>query len=659
MDNIPLQSEIKEYYKSVLANNIHPFEQSVSRSDQASYSDNYDIQNHLNIDAKIHHLIHFISKKHISKLQPLVGKSGTGKTHYYWILKKNELKNKNTPEELSRITFYIPSPSMPVRIPLHILVKLIHQQGEELIVNAAVNLVEKFHASSFNSFELVKSKIIKYYGGVHSEIIRVLIQLIWPGIPQNEKMLAKRWLFAEHLDRNELSELKVRSNLENDEEIITLLRIIDEFSGKVLIFFFDELELIYRIHGAQAELKFWEIIKKLFNETKNTLIVTACLEDVWNRVKISLTSSVKSRFEPELYLKSFTFQESAKLFTTLMKCFWKEHFLQILPNNFFPLSYSTLEYIYLKTKGNQRLLINLISSFLYKVVNNEIDCAAYDNHANPKDVEIFINYYSEKKFFSNADNLTSEDIIRNQQFYQTREQDINQLLPAVLQPKPKKAKITLENENYFIDINPISMISAIVSIFKLVNENIFKNTEKEISFTLDYGYDVQGNKKDVALLIERINSKKKIGINIPVLNDLCNLSKANALYYIMDCMNALNRGIFDKMILILPENLIILTGPMLAELKDFKEDFIILEYNPQNAKMMIEASTPININKLKKSDEISKMLKFCYDQNDILLELDQKLKSMNVSNNEKFDGKKNDVLDIRDFLFSLNKQNSK
>ena len=65
-----------------------------------------------------------------ARFVPIVGRAGTGKTHYYWVLKDRETK---TEEGKKWKVFYIPSPPAMVRTLQHIYTCLVDEIGLDLI----------------------------------------------------------------------------------------------------------------------------------------------------------------------------------------------------------------------------------------------------------------------------------------------------------------------------------------------------------------------------------------------------------------------------------------------------------------------------------------------------------------------------------------------
>ncbi|MHA1646879.1 MAG: hypothetical protein ACTSVL_04830, partial [Promethearchaeota archaeon] len=607
------------------------------------------------LDRRIERFLKIIHQNHIPKIVPILGEAGTGKSHYYWILKNQELKMGS--EAVWRV-IYIPTPPLDIHIPLHILNCILDEQGEFLLKNTARNLLLKFQDPNDRSFEELKTRVISYYGGVHSEIIRVLIKYVHPEIDSKMRELAKRWLFADNLTQSELEQLHVKKNIEDDLSCFTLLRIFDEFANVTLIYYMDEMELLYRLRGAQAELSYWETIKKIFNESRNSLIITTCLLEVFDRVRKSLDATVLSRFEPEVYLKKFQIEDAIKLFLESMKLFWTQFNLKIPPNPFYPLNRNIIEMIFTKSDGNPRQIIRLLSKIFNEIILGEVNTTSICENAQLEQKTAFLDFI-EPKIIPQL-KIPIKDVTFDSfpsYMYETHKdenkmENKNKLLPPVLQPHPKKASIMISNENYFVQINSNSILSGIISILNAINTHLIPcNTAS------NYQISIQGSQKTIALMVE-IKNSLKIGIQIPLSKDFKHISKAQAYYLALDSLDSLTWAKFDKMILIIPSGLIDPSGSLLKQLKDAKEELLVVELTEEEAGKFIEASTAVQVEKLREKQKLEEILEFCFQNNNILNKLSMALKKADDALKEELKENLNENLevdDLRDFLISLNK----
>ena len=76
---------------------------------------------------------------------PIVGVAGSGKTHFYWVLKDREV---NTEEGKFWSCVYIPSPPTQVRMYNHIYTCVVDELGAEIIDKVSNHLVQIYQIKS-------------------------------------------------------------------------------------------------------------------------------------------------------------------------------------------------------------------------------------------------------------------------------------------------------------------------------------------------------------------------------------------------------------------------------------------------------------------------------------------------------------------------------
>jgi hypothetical protein len=151
-----------------------------------------------------------------------------------------------------------------------------------------------------------------------------------------------------------------------------MIKLLTEHTDKTIVLYFDELESPYRMHGAEAEQKFLEILKRLYNEVKNLVIIIAVLKEIWPRILEIADMPLRSRMEPEHELQNWTMDDLKLYFAKSMLHFWNQNNLNPPTYPLFPLNDQLLNSIYHKTDGNQRSIIKLIRIFVDKIISGEM-----------------------------------------------------------------------------------------------------------------------------------------------------------------------------------------------------------------------------------------------------------------------------------------------
>ncbi|MBN2157630.1 MAG: hypothetical protein JW776_16405 [Candidatus Lokiarchaeota archaeon] len=352
---------------ALLAENIAilPFNRAVSKYN-IEEDPNLDIitMNRKVVDYNISRLIRTTNIDQTARFLPIVADAGCGKTHYYWVLKSRE-ESKET--KIPYKTVYVSSPAVPYRLFHHIYTCLVEEIADErFFIQIMDILLEELNIdlSETNYTEnpsFLIAKILPTFPGVFSDCIKALVYLRLKGIRNYQGALALRWLLGEGLTEEEQKQLQVHSILEQDDVCLAMIKIICDLSEKVLIFYFDEMESPLRSFGPEAQQKFFEYIKRMYNETRNSIIVSACLKPVWAEVLKSADRPTLQRMEPELYLDKFTFEDLKVFFIRGMSHFWTSLGKLSPKDIYFPLSESILKEIYDLTEGNQRECIKQIN----------------------------------------------------------------------------------------------------------------------------------------------------------------------------------------------------------------------------------------------------------------------------------------------------------
>jgi len=511
---------------------ILPFSNFVSRGD---IPDKIDIARGRSfIDREVYRLVRQTARDKSSRLIPILGSAGTGKTHAYHSFKDKEREDKKKVEttqaadeiEVSILPvdwsiIYIPSPPASIRVLLHVYTCIIEELGAELLDIVSEKLVKKWGGERKGLFQKPKAeeviqKGIREFPGVFADCVKALVTY---QLDKNKKGLAERWLLGESLDDEELSELGINSVVEEDDVCLALIKIITENLDTVLILYFDELESPYRMLGEVAERKLLEIIKRLYNEVKGLVIVIAVLKEIWPRIIEIADAPLRSRMEPEQELKPFSLNDLKIFFSKSMETFWDDNNLNPPLYPLFPLNEKLIEMIFEKTQGNPRNSIKLCRRFIDKVVMEEMTVEEL--------LEVGVDIVATAKPQSKIE----EEVI---DFSKPRE---------VIK---KTIEDILAEEEYSIDVNPQSVAGATLKCISMVGEEKGKQfkTQMEFKFMLGKRYQT------LAALIEA--EGKKWGLEIPSIKTFDRSAGVAGYYAAKRLKDAIDQKAIDEALLIVP-----------------------------------------------------------------------------------------------------------
>ncbi|MFX1262277.1 MAG: hypothetical protein ACFFAZ_09335 [Promethearchaeota archaeon] len=359
-------------YLDILRDNP-PLKRYVSRGDTR---DSIDIIGpHEDADRAIFRAIRFTMQDGIPRFQPILGSAGMGKTHLFWSLKDREDYFKRG----RFLAVYVPSPPAPIRIPLHIHACIVDTAGEDIFNQAVDMLLIKFGGLGGVSHETydytyAMERLLCDYPGISADVMKTFLRYRLD--PANSD-LARRWLFGDALSNEEIVRLGVRTVLEEDDVTLATLKLLAEGSTLPILLFIDEMEGPYNTHGEEAERRFFETLKRLYNETRNIVIVASSLTEIWDRIYELADAPMKSRMERVVHLQPFEKDDVAEFIHKTMKEFWTEQNVEPPPEALFPFTEKDVEEIFVKSDGVPRdaikHAISRLDSILFEKEEVEVE----------------------------------------------------------------------------------------------------------------------------------------------------------------------------------------------------------------------------------------------------------------------------------------------
>ncbi len=514
---------------------ILPFSNFVSRGD---IPDKVDISRPRSyIDREVYRLVQQTFRDRSSRLIPILGSAGTGKTHAYHSFKDKERENRKKlegageSEEIDASKFatstdwtivYVPSPPASIRVLLHVYTCIIEELGAELLDIVSEKLMRRWGGMKKGIFQ--KPKIdeviqqgIREFPGVFADCVKALVTY---QLDKNKKALAERWLLGEDLEDEELSELGINSVVEEDDVCLAMIKIITENLDKVLILYFDELESPYRMLGESAERKFLEILKRLYNEVKGLVITIAVLKEIWPRIIEIADAPLRSRMEPEQELKPFSLNDLKIYFSKSMEAFWEDNNLNPPLYPLFPLNEKLIEMIFEKTQGNPRNSIKLCRRFIDKVVMEEMTVDEL--------LEVGADIVATAKPKSEMEEEEVIDFSKPREVIKKTIEDI------------------LAEEEYSIDVNPQSVAGATLKYINMVGEEKGKKFKTQMEFKYMLG------KRSQTLAASIETEGKKYGLEIPSIKTFDRSAGVAGYYAAKRLKDAISVKAIDFGILIVP-----------------------------------------------------------------------------------------------------------
>ncbi len=537
-----ISEEEKELYLEVLREGATPFDRFVSRGD---IEDVIDIpRSRQTIDRNVFRAVQQTQLDQSTRLIPILGAAGTGKTHAYWAYKDRERKMLQADDSAEELVYegpsgwtivYVPSPPASIRILLHVYSCIIDEMGADILKIVSGKLVTKWggkkkkHLGLFGSADIeeVIQAGIRNYPGVFADCVKALV--IYE-MDKDRKVLAERWLLGEDLDEEELDTLGINSVIEEDDICLAMIKLLTEHTDKTIVLYFDELESPYRMHGPDAERKFLEIIKRLYNEVKNLVIIIAVLKEIWPRILEIADMPLRSRMEPEHELQNWTMDDLKLYFAKSMLHFWNQNNLNPPTYPLFPLNDQLLNSIYHKTDGNQRSIIKLIRIFVDKIISGEMTLEEL-----MKDESIVP--------------VAKPELVKSE-----IDEEIKKLAAEAKRAAGSKESLAatiekmMQEEDFIIEVNQPSVAGAALKCIKILGDQ--NNYEYKVD--LEFKFPLGRRKVTLAGLVTYNN--RRVGLEVPAVKDFDRSGGVAAFYAAQRIQNAIDQNQIDEAILIVPDN---------------------------------------------------------------------------------------------------------
>lgn len=278
-------------------------------------------------------------KSSLPRIIPILGDAGFGKTHFFHQLSQERQNNGYSKQLAVRTNLvYVAPPMNPDKAFSHLYFSLIRSRGVDLLLEVADKIQEKYQGKIEEAF--------LDNAGPSALIIEAFFAL-----RDNErKKAAIRWLTGMRAKELDLDETIIASETLAFEALI----LISKFVEKPILLFIDEMEALYLSHGENAERKFLEGLKRLYNEGKNIIIVLAALTSLYDKAMDLSSPAVLQRIDPPVFLKRFKKPDIKEYSQQALYNMWKRHGQLVRSNEIWPLTDSDIEAAYAYSHGNPR-----------------------------------------------------------------------------------------------------------------------------------------------------------------------------------------------------------------------------------------------------------------------------------------------------------------
>ncbi len=125
-----------------------------------------------------------------------------------------------------------------------------------------------------------------------------------------------------------------------------------------------------------------EVLKRLYNQCRNLVLVASCLSDIWPRISSLADAPMRSRMEPPVSLRAFTRDDIKSFFVVCMQSYWAEQNLDPPADPLFPLTEADIDMAFERSRGTPREAIRWLINRLDSILIGQIQTATVpqDDH---------------------------------------------------------------------------------------------------------------------------------------------------------------------------------------------------------------------------------------------------------------------------------------
>jgi hypothetical protein len=186
---------------------------------------------------------------------------------------------------------------------------------------------------------------------------------------EKKKDLVIRWFLGEELSIQDKETLGFKNEIDTDENSFEMIKIIGNYSDKVILLYIDDIELPYEKYGESAEIKFLESLKRVHHDVKQLVIILICLKESWPKILKLADESFRSILGPEI--EFYDLVQLKGLITKTMDNYWLKNGIKPPINQYFPLNEKLINTFFKKTEGDIKNFLKLCIETIDKIIASE------------------------------------------------------------------------------------------------------------------------------------------------------------------------------------------------------------------------------------------------------------------------------------------------
>ena len=179
-----------------------------------------------------------------------------------------------------------------------------------------------------------------------------------------------QWFLGEELSENEKNLLGFESSIQTDDKSLEMIKLIGETTNKIIILYFDDIELPYEKYGASTQRKFLEALKRLHRDVNQLIIILICPKKMWSTTSSLADGSLRSILELELEFYGFSLIKAS--IVERNDVFWSKRGYPPPTNKYFPFNENLVTYFFEQSKGDIRNFLKVYKRMIDKLISGEL-----------------------------------------------------------------------------------------------------------------------------------------------------------------------------------------------------------------------------------------------------------------------------------------------
>lgn len=408
-------SSLKKKFLSTLAIKLPPFDRFVSKIDLEETDSGVKSK-----DKLITEIAQQMKNTPHSLLIPVIGDTGSGKTHFLW-----ELKNSI---DIDQFTAFINVPHSREKFFYNIYSHIIQAFGSERVKEFTQQFGERFGATerlygffrtqdiakiSLNAFEQLKDKFENL-----SALQQCIIVLVQHFLKRDTFDVTERWLLGQLMEMDELFMINVNEDLSGKGLAETMLKLLIEFYEQGIILLFDDfgksavefdkladmsdmkevnwaedIEIDSPTENNQKPDDLQTILTKIIKKMNSFKIIITLDQENAENILTGLREKLDSKYISEpIFLPAFSLEDSYFLYLSRIREFcWNYnlkhpaadrefdikrdldlYYSKIGDDLYFPLNAEILKYIHEYSKGNARTYLRNLKRISDAIIFEEL-----------------------------------------------------------------------------------------------------------------------------------------------------------------------------------------------------------------------------------------------------------------------------------------------